>query len=71
MLLFLNEEVVATPPKPSLLKTKANKVKRKLSDKQLENLAKARAKSIARIKELKESKAIEKAKIKIEKDTVR
>ena len=65
------EEVAATQPKPSLLKTKANKVKRKLSDKQLENLAKARAKSIARRKELKESKAIEKAKIKIEKDTVR
>jgi len=66
------EEVAATQPKPStpLTKTKEKK-KRQLSQLQLDNLAKARAKSIARRKELKESKAIEKAKIKIEKDTVR
>ena len=66
------EEVAATQPKPDtpLTKTKPKK-KRQLSDKQLENLAKARAKSIARRKELKESKAIEKAKIKIEKDKIK
>ena len=66
------EEVAATQPKPDtpLTKTKPKK-KRQLSEKQLENLAKARAKSIARRKELKESKAIEKAKIKIEKDKIK
>tara|TARA_R110000822_G_scaffold929_6_gene4028 strand:- start:1639 stop:2376 length:738 start_codon:yes stop_codon:yes gene_type:complete len=66
------EEVAATQPQPDtpLTKTKPKK-KRQLSQLQLDNLAKARAKSIARRKELKEGKAIEKAKIKIEKDTVR
>ena len=52
--------------KPPEISKRTGKPKRKLTEAQKENLAKARAKSLARRKELKEARAIDREKKKIE-----